>query len=173
MTSKDWIPQTREMRQAVLRYIFFYMQDTIGSNSQMFMEWLSVLVRDQTKDRQNSGNRLIEDYVYYAHQHISSSSQSFRTSALKILYQISKTQSYELIQGYFYSKAVNFQRSTADPEQILLLALIYLNLLKELINSSEYNRLVKGAGANNLVKAYNPDNEKNLEEIKKKTSLLG
>ena len=48
-----------------------------------------------------------------------------------------------------------------------------MNLLKELINSSEYQRLVKGAGANTLVKAYNPDNEKNLEELKKKTSLLG
>jgi hypothetical protein len=87
----------------------------------------------------------------------------FRTSALKIFYEISKTQSYELIQNYFYGKAANFQKSNADPEQILLLALIYLNLLKELINSSEYQRLVKGAGANTLVKAYNPDNEKNLE----------
>ena len=105
---------------------------------------------------------MIEDYIYYAHQHIASSSQIFRTSALKILYEISKTQSYELIQTYFYGKSQSFQQSTADPEQILLLALIYMNLLKELINSSEYQRLVKGAGANTLVKAYNPDNEKNL-----------
>ena len=78
----------------------------------------------------NLGNRLIEDYIYYAHQHLSSSCQVFRTSALKIFYEISKTQSYETIQGFFYGKATAYQQSTADPEQILLLALIYLNLLK-------------------------------------------
>ena len=139
----------------------------------MFMEWLSVLVRQETINRNNVGNRLIEDYVYYAHQHITSSCQIYRTSALKIFYEISKTQSYELIQNYFYSKATAFQNSIADPEQILLLCLIYLNLLKELINSTEYQRLVKGAGNNALVKVYNPDNEKNMEELKKKTALLG
>lgn len=128
----------------------------------MFMEWLSVLVKEETVQRNNLGNRLIEDYIYYAQQHLSSSGQAFRTSALKILFEISKTQSFELIQVYFYSKAPAFQHSTADPEQILLLALIYLNLLKELINSSEYQRLVKGTGASALVKVYNPDNEKNL-----------
>lgn len=52
----------------------------------MFIEWLSVLVRVETAQRNNLGNRLIEDYIYYAHQHISSSSQVFRTSALKIFY---------------------------------------------------------------------------------------
>lgn len=78
-----------------------------------------------------------------------------------------------MIQGYFYSKATSFQHSTADPEQILLLALIYLNLLKELIHSTEYQRLVKGTGANTLVKVYNPDNEKNLDELKRKAVLLG
>ena len=103
-------------------------------------------------------NKLIEDYIYYAHQYLASSCQTFRTSALKILYEISKTQSIELIQGYFYTKAINFQHSSSDPEQVLLLALIYLNLLKELINSNEYQRLVLGTGANTLVKVYNPDN---------------
>lgn len=68
---------------------------------------------------------------------------------------------------------MSFQQSKANPEQILLLALIYLNLLRELINSSEYQRLIKGNGASALVKVYNPDNEKNMEEIKRKTNLLG
>ena len=60
--------------------------------------------------------------------------------------------------GYFQDKAGRYQQTRSDPEQVLLLGLIYLNLLKEIINSGEYQRLVKGAGANNLVKAYNPDN---------------
>lgn len=93
-------------------------------------------MREETATRNNLGNKLIEDYIYYAHQHISSSCQLFRTSALKILYEISKTQSHELIQNYFYSKATSYQQSTSDPEQILLLSMIYLNLLKELISSS-------------------------------------
>lgn len=44
----------------------------------------------------------------------------------------------------------------------MLLILIYLNLLYDLIESREYQNLVKGNNANNLVKVYNPDNEKNL-----------
>jgi hypothetical protein len=39
------------------------------------------------------GNRLTEDFIYYAHQYLSSSAQSLRTSALKIMHEISKTQS--------------------------------------------------------------------------------
>lgn len=62
------------------------LKDLIGSNTQIFIEWLSVLVREETMNRNNLGNKLIEDYIYYAHQHISSSCQAFRTSALKILY---------------------------------------------------------------------------------------
>jgi len=54
-----------------------------------------------------------------------------------------------------------------------LLALIYINLLKELIQTTEYQRLVKGNSGSALVKAYNPDNEKNLEDLKKKANLLG
>lgn len=91
------------------------LKDLIGSNTQIFIEWLSVLVREETMNRNNLGNKLIEDYIYYAHQHISSSCQIFRTSALKILYEISKTQSYELIQAFFYSKASAYQHSTSDP----------------------------------------------------------
>lgn len=55
----------------------------------------------------------------------------------------------------------------------MLLILIYLNLLNDLIDSREYQNLVKGNNANNLVKVYNPDNEKNLEELKRKATLLG
>jgi hypothetical protein len=55
----------------------------------------------------------------------------------------------------------------------MLLILIYLNLLRVLIASKEYQGLVKGNNANNLIKVYNPDNEKNLEELKRKAQLLG
>jgi len=81
-------------------------------------------------DRANIGNKLIEDYVYYAHQYIGSSLQALRTSALKILYEISKTQSYEVIQAFFYAKAIAYQNGNSDPEQTMLLILIYCNLLK-------------------------------------------
>lgn len=40
----------------------------------------------------------------------------------------------------------------------MLLILIYINLLKNLIDSKEYQSLIKGNNANNLVKVYNPDN---------------
>ena len=132
-----------------------------------------MLVKEETESRHNLGNKLIEDYIYYAHQYIGSSSQTLRTSALKILYEISKTQSIELIAAYFYSKATSFQSSQSDPEQIMLLILVYINLLKELIDSKEYQSLIKGNNANNLVKVYNPDNEKNLEDLKRKAALLG
>jgi hypothetical protein len=46
---------------------------------------------------------------------------------------------------------------------VVLLILVYVNLLRELIDSKDYQGLVKGNSANNLVKVYNPDNEKNLE----------
>jgi hypothetical protein len=132
-----------------------------------------VLVKEETETKNNLGNRLIEDFVYYAHQYMGSSSQALRTSALKILREISKTQSIELIQGYFYARAASFQASHGDPEQVMLLILIYTNLLRELIDSKEYQGLVKGNSANNLVKVYNPDNEKNLEDLKRRAVLLG
>lgn len=40
---------------------------------------------------------------------------------------------------------------------------IYFNILHEIVESQAYQQLVKGVGSNNLVKAYNPDNEKNAE----------
>lgn len=126
------------------------------------MEWLAALVKEQTEPKNNLGNKLVEDYIYYAHQHIGSSSQILRTAALKILYEVSSAQSIDHIRNFFYAKAVSFQSSQADPEQIMLLILIYLNLLYDLIESREYQNLVKGNNANNLVKVYNPDNEKNL-----------
>lgn len=89
-----------------------------------------MLVREETESRNNLGNRLIEDFIYYAHQYMGSASQSLRTSALKILYEISRTQAVELIQGYFYGRAGNFQGGQGDPEQAMLLILIYINLLK-------------------------------------------
>lgn len=105
-----------------------------------------------------SSNKLIEDYVYYAHQFIACSSVPLRTSALKILHELSKTSHCSLIEPYFLSKAVPFQSSRCDPEQIVLLILIYSNLLRELIASKEYQSLVKGNNTNNLIKVYNPDN---------------
>lgn len=56
---------------------------------------------------------------------------------------------------------------------MLLLVLIYCNLLREVIASKEYQSLIKGNNANSLVKVYNPDNEKNLDDLRKKTQLLG
>lgn len=56
---------------------------------------------------------------------------------------------------------------------MVLLILVYVNLLRELIDSKDYQGLVKGNSANNLVKVYNPDNEKNLEELKRRAALLG
>ena len=129
----------------------------------MFVEWLSILVKEETIDKNNGGNKLIEDYIYYAHQYISSSSQNLRTCAFKIIHEISMTQSTFLISDYFYQKAASFQQSEGDPEQMLLLGLIYINLLKELVFSKEYQNLVKGNSANTLVKVYNPDNEKNMD----------
>ena len=91
------------------------LKEVVGSDSGLYMEWLAVLVREETQDRANTGNRLIEDYIYYAHQHLTSSSLPLRTSSLKILYEISKTQAIEIIQTYFYNKAPSFQHSQADP----------------------------------------------------------
>ena len=67
-----------------------------------------------------------------------------------------------MLRGFFYGRATAFQASRADPEQVMLLILIYMNLLRDLIESKEYQSLVKGNSANSLVKVYNPDNEKNL-----------
>ena len=40
----------------------------------------------------------------------------------------------------------------------MLLIIIYINLLKNLIESKDYQSLIKGNNTNNLVKVYNPDN---------------
>jgi hypothetical protein len=48
-----------------------------------------------------------------------------------------------------------------------------MNILRELIDSKEYQNLIKGNNANSLIKVYNPDNEKNMEELKRKAQLLG
>ena len=138
------------------------LKEVVGGDSGLYMEWLAVLVREETRDKANSGNKLIEDYIYYAHQHLTSSTLPLRTSSLKILYEISKTQAIEIIQTYFYNKATSFQHSQADPEHIMLLILIYTHLLHELIASKDYQNLIKGNTANALVKVYNPDHEKNL-----------
>ena len=55
----------------------------------------------------------------------------------------------------------------------MLLILIYTHLLHELIASRDYQNLIKGNTANALVKVYNPDHEKNLDDLKRKNSLLG
>jgi len=59
------------------------------------------------------------------------------------------------------SKAESFRNCRDDPEQVHLLIEIYFNIIKEVVNGKDYQMLVKGIGNNNLVKAYNPDNEKN------------
>jgi hypothetical protein len=68
-----------------------------------------------------------------------------------------------LIEKFFISKTSIFRNSKDDPEQIYLFIDIYFNILGEVIESSTYQQLIKGVGSNNLVKAYNPDNEKNAE----------
>ncbi len=52
----------------------------------------------------------------------------------------------------------HFRNCRGDPEQVFLFIEIYFNIIKEVVNSKEYQSLVKGAGSSNLVKAYNPDN---------------
>lgn len=84
---------------------------------------------------------------------------SARTAALKILLEIGKVEC-QMIDKFFISKSQKFSSSREDPEQVCLLVQIYFCLLKELVQSQIYQSLVKGVGSNNLVKAYNPDNEK-------------
>ncbi len=42
----------------------------------------------------------------------------------------------------------------------------------EVVQSQQYQQLIKGVGSNNLVKAYNPDNEKNAEELKGRVNSI-
>jgi hypothetical protein len=149
------------------------LKELLGSDIGLYMEWLAVLVREETQSKANLSNRLIEDYIYYAHQHLTAANAPLRTASLKILYEISRTQAIEVIQPFFYARAGNFQHSQADPEHVMLLMLIYTQLLHELIASKDYQTLIKGNNANALVKVYNPDHEKNLEELKRKNTLLG
>jgi len=65
-----------------------------------------------------------------------------------------------------------FRNSKDDPEQVFLFIEIYFNILREVVNSQVYQQLVKGVGSNNLVKAYNPDNEKNAEELKTRVNTI-
>jgi hypothetical protein len=102
---------------------------------------------------------------------LSSSSAVSRTSALKILSEISKWHC-TLIEKYFLSKTATFRNSKDDPEQVYLLIDIYFNIMAELVQSQLYQQLIKGVGSNNLVKAYNPDNEKNAEELKNRVNSI-
>jgi hypothetical protein len=53
-------------------------------------------------------------------------------------------------------------RCITDFESIYFSSLIYFSLLKNVINSNEYQTLVKGKnqGNSNTIKVYNPDHER-------------
>ena len=136
----------------------------------MYIQWLSVLVKEETqKDKQEM--RLLDDFIYYAQQYLSSSSSVSRTSALRIMSEISKSHC-NLIEKFFLSKTSLFRNSKDDPEQVYFLIDIYFNIMEEVVESQQYQQLIKGVGSNNLVKAYNPDNEKNAEELKNRINTI-
>lgn len=82
-------------------------------------------------------SQLLDDYIYYAQQFLSSSVMAARTAALKILLEIGKVECH-MIDKYFISKFQMFSHSRNDPEQVCLLVQIYFCLLKELIHSHLY-----------------------------------
>ena len=45
-------------------------------------------------------------------------------------------------------------------------------LLSGIVSSSAYQNLIKGNATNSLVKVYNPDHEKQAEELKGKINLI-
>jgi hypothetical protein len=126
----------------------------------LYIQWLSVLVKEETQ--KDKDGRLLDDFIYYAQQYLSSSSSVSRNSALKILSEISRSHC-GLVEKFFLSKTGVFRNSKDDPEQVYLLIDIYFNIMEEVVQSQQYQQLIKGVGSNNLVKAYNPDNEKNAE----------
>ena len=59
-------------------------------------------------------------------------------------------------------------------EQVYFVSSIYFCLLRHLIEGHDYQTLVKGKnqGNSNAIKVYNPDHERQTEEIKQKIQAI-
>lgn len=98
-----------------------------------------------------------------------------RTSALKILSTVGVNGWVSLIEGYFSDEGVMRKFKTiSEFEQVYFASSIYFCLLRHTIEGSEYQTLVKGKnqGNSSTIKVYNPDHEKQTEEIKHKVQAI-
>ena len=136
------------------------------------MEWLSALIKEEKISETQTSASLLEDFLYYALQNINSSSLLIRSSALKIIDCLSTiNQPSPAIENYFFDHAPQLSQ-THEPEHVYLISNVYFTLLVSILNSNAHDNLVKGNANANLVKVYNPDHEKQAEELKGKISLI-
>lgn len=169
--------QSYEKREKFVRMIYYFYPNDPKShheaiktykekldNTEIFLQSLCIFLKEET-DCNDSNKMLIKDFKHYAKFGMSSLRCSLRLSALHLMSQLALIN-YEWVQKHLIAKLDQF--GSKDWWEIRVMFLIVVSrVLKGMSESEPYLLLIKKQNQS-MVRAYNPENEilvANMKEI--------